>query len=76
MSDLVGNPEDRFSRVEAQIILKPMQLNKATSIEVFLCNEILGIMHVRAPYTHVSKNAFCKLGNKKISSATFLLSFL
>ena len=32
MSDLVGNPEDRFSRVEAQLLFVCSNVNKILSV--------------------------------------------
>ena len=45
MSDLVGNPEDRFSRVEAQILVW-LQLNiqvKIVSVILGHCHQVLGV---------------------------------
>ena len=37
MSDLVGNPEDRFSRVEAQIVFDHLRLSLSVAYMVFMC---------------------------------------
>ena len=45
MSDLVGNPEDRFSRVEAQILVW-LQLNiqvKTVSVMLGHSHHVLGV---------------------------------
>ena len=73
MSDLVGNPEDRFSRVVAHLIflIAQPQYRDRQFVELWLQSTILHYIflfvyspfHWSLPFQHLVQSSLCRSGN-------------
>ena len=76
MSDLVGNPEDRFSRVEAQMLFKSgLDVIKLFSCSAQLRLKFILLINVKMP-TVIGMLKFILLINVKMSTIVGILTFI
>ena len=68
MSDLVGNPEEGFSRVAAHIIYHP-----DTEYYKVLLFQIFGLLHIVLSPLNLAANDLCGLINTKTNAKIYLL---